>query len=64
MGNAGSRSSAVEDMRFVVHNDNRKFFGFPVTLFTARGATVENPWGKEQRRAFDGIIILKSMKIK
>ena len=59
LGNAGSRSDAVDSKKAVLFDDDYQKIGIPVTLYASRGATGQDPWGGERRLAFDGILVFK-----
>lgn len=59
LGNMGSTSEALQNHKALMFHPQQQLIGFPVTLYTAQGATAENPWAGSQTLSFAGYLVIK-----
>ena len=59
IGNRGSDSPALQNHKAFMYYADEGIFGFPATVYSTYGASVDNPYSGESRLSFDGYLVVK-----
>ncbi len=59
LGNRGSTSEALKNHKALMFHPQQQLIGFPATLYTAQGATAQNPLAGSQTLSFAGYLVIK-----
>lgn len=59
LGNMGSTSEALDNHKAIMFYPEQKLMGFPATIYTAQGSSVDSPWSGTREVSFAGYLVIK-----
>lgn len=59
LGNARSTTEALQNHKAIMYYPEKQLMGFPAIIYTAQGASTENPWSGSQQVSFAGYLVIK-----
>ncbi|MDF3004243.1 MAG: hypothetical protein K0S22_715 [Oscillospiraceae bacterium] len=59
LGNARSTTEALQNHKAIMYYPEQQLMGFPAIIYTAQGASADNPWSGSQQVSFAGYLVLK-----
>ena len=57
IGNVGSHSEALDNHKAFMYYPKKNMIGFPATIYTSYGASIDRPWSGESRLSFGGYLV-------